>query len=117
MTLQKKQDGLKGCQGVVCDHNTNSSNYKEKTRLKENKMVYNTIGIITMILMAVLAIASAAPTNTTSKLTYCDQKGSTSMPVVNDKSLDKLYDDLDNTLDILRRLCLDYSKELVSWIQ
>ena len=87
-------------------------------------MVYNTIGIVTVILMAVLAIASAAPTNTTSPptneisdLTYCDQEGSTSMPVVDDKSLDKLYDDLDNTLDILRKLCLDYSEVLVSWIQ
>jgi len=87
-------------------------------------MVYNTIGVITMIIMTVLAIASAAPTNTTSPptnktsdLTYCDQEGSTSMPVVDDKSLDELYDDLDNTLDILRKLCLDYSVVLVSWIQ
>ena len=85
-------------------------------------MVYNTIGVITIILMTVMAIASAAPTtspptNETSKLTYCDQEGSTSVPVVDDKSLDELYNDLDNTLDILRKLCLDYSEVLVSWIQ
>ena len=78
-------------------------------------MVYNTTGMVTMILMAVLAIASAAPTNTTSvDLSYCDEEGSTSTPLMGDKIIDELYADLDNTLDILRQLCLDHSEVLVS---
>ena len=80
-------------------------------------MVYNSIGMVTTILMTVLAIASAAPTNTTSDdFSYCDEEGGTSTPLMGDKILDELYDDFDNTLDILRQLCLDHSEVLVSWI-
>ena len=72
--------------------------------------------MVTMILMAALAIANAAPISTTPAPTnqtsddfaFGVEHGSANTSHLAHKGLSKLYDDLDCTLDSLKQLCMDY---------
>lgn len=64
------------------------------------------IKIVVIVLTTVLVSSNAAPVNSTvSEYDYCNETDSTSSDM-----LHILYDDLDNALDVLGEVCLNYNE-------
>lgn len=70
-------------------------------------MELDMIKIVVIVLTTVLVSSNAAPVNSTvSEYDYCNETDSAS----SSDMLHILYDDLDNALDVLGEVCLNYDE-------